>query len=77
MNILLLIPSLNMGGAERQAINFACWLREHGDYVEIIGFGKPGPVENICQKEKIKCYLSFDGVISKREPLTEEFLDKL
>ncbi|HEV8631947.1 MAG TPA: glycosyltransferase, partial [Thermoanaerobaculia bacterium] len=45
-----MIPSLQMGGAERQACGLARWLRDsRGAEVEVWGLGKEGPVSALLQ----------------------------
>ena len=61
MRYLLLLSSLELGGAERQAINFAEYLRENGYDVQIIGLNHSGKVNEICEKKNIKCCPFFYG----------------
>lgn len=53
---LLFISTLELGGAERQAINFAKYLQNKNISVSIIGCGDKGIVSSICEAEKIPCY---------------------
>lgn len=52
---LLFLSSLELGGAEKQAINFAKYLLEHSEYVEIVSFSEEGKVFEICENENIVC----------------------
>ena len=52
---LLVLSGLELGGAERQAINFAKYLKETGRSVTILGLTAPGRVNSICEQEKIPC----------------------
>lgn len=56
MKVLLFFSSLELGGAERQGINFAKYLKSKKIEVSIIGLGNDGKVKNICEKENIDCY---------------------
>lgn len=59
MRYLLLLSSLELGGAERQAINFACYLQRCGLDVVIAGLSEAGVVNKICATKGIKC-ISFE-----------------
>ena len=52
--IIIQLPSLNLGGAERQAILLASQLmNNHIAQVEIWGFNHPGPVSKLCDSQGI------------------------
>lgn len=55
MKYLLVLSWLELGGAERQAINFAEYLQDHGHDVTILGLGPQGQVSDICEIKGIKC----------------------
>jgi glycosyltransferase involved in cell wall biosynthesis len=47
--IVFVLPGLNLGGAERQALLLARYLiHEHYADVRVLGFGKPGKVAELC-----------------------------
>lgn len=50
---LLILSTLELGGAERQAINFAKYLKLHKREVVILGLAHPGKVCEICENEGI------------------------
>lgn len=52
---LLVLSGLQLGGAERQAINFAKYLKKTGRSVTILGLTAPGRVNDICNQEKLTC----------------------
>lgn len=52
-NYLLVLSCMELGGAERQAINFAKYLQKAGNNVTILGFGNPGIVCEMCDMENI------------------------
>lgn len=52
---LLVLSGLQLGGAERQAVNFAKYLKETGQQVVILGLTNVGRVNKICEEENIKC----------------------
>lgn len=52
---LLVLSGLELGGSERQAINFAKYLKSTGRYATILGLTPPGMVNEICRKENIEC----------------------
>jgi glycosyltransferase involved in cell wall biosynthesis len=54
--VIIVIPSLDMGGAEKQALQFACYLKqEHsGSFdVSLFGFFNPGIISQSAEKSKI------------------------
>ncbi len=55
MRFLLVLSWLELGGAERQAINFAEYLWEHHHEVTVLGLGKRGQVCDICETKGIRC----------------------
>ncbi len=55
MKYLLVLSWLELGGAERQAINFAEYLQDHGHEVTVLGLGAPGRVNEICGSHDIRC----------------------
>lgn len=56
---LLFLTSLELGGAERQALNFARYLMENGRRVIVVGIGQSGKVCEICKEENIVCVPLF------------------
>lgn len=49
--IVFVLGNLELGGAERQALVLARYLREHEQAnVQVWGFNKPGPVAQICEQ---------------------------
>lgn len=50
---LLVLPSLNVGGAEKQALFFASYIKSRGNDVTIISNVKKGPVCDLCEQEHI------------------------
>ena len=52
---LLIVSSTEIGGAERQAIRFASYLKDRGNPVTVLGFYKTGKVYELCEEECIKC----------------------
>lgn len=64
---LLVLSSLELGGAEKQAINFAKYLKEQGRQVTILGLADFGVVCKICEQENIQCERLPEGnkVLSK------------
>ena len=59
-NYLIVLTSLELGGAERQAINFADFLLKSGQHVDVIGFCNPGKIVEMCQDKGIPCRLIED-----------------
>lgn len=55
MKVLLFFSSLEMGGAERQGINFAKYLQSEGIEVVVVGIGIKGKVDEICSLNGIEC----------------------
>lgn len=56
--ILVVLPTLEMGGAERQALLLARHLQsEEGARVEVWGLSTPGIVERLCVEAEIPCRL--------------------
>ena len=54
--VLFCLPTLAMGGAERQALLLAAKLREFYDVKpEIWGFGDEGLVNSMCSESDIPC----------------------
>lgn len=64
---LLFLTSLELGGAERQALNFAKYLLQRGNEVFVTGLGQPGKVCEICKNEGITCIstLNEEKIIRK------------
>lgn len=58
---LLFLTSLELGGAERQALNFARFLKQRGNMVIVTGLSSPGKVCDICQKDGIRYISKFKG----------------
>jgi len=54
--VMLLLPTLEWGGAEKQALLFAQYLKEKGIEVIIGAFAGEGIVEKKCVDYNIKCY---------------------
>ncbi len=52
---------MEVGGAERQAINFAKYLQQTGREVTVLGLSAPGKVCEICESEKIPCVILSHG----------------
>lgn len=52
---LLVLSGLELGGSERQAINFAKYLKATGRTVTVLGLTPPGLVNEICSEEDIEC----------------------
>lgn len=52
---------MELGGAERQAINFAKYLKRNGYKATILGLSASGAVCNICEKEDIPCIILPHG----------------
>ena len=50
---LLVLSGMGLGGAERQAVNFAKFLKKNGRCVTVLGLGDFGKVCEICDKESI------------------------
>lgn len=50
-----MLSGLELGGAEKQAINFAKYLKHIGHSVSILGLTTPGRVNTICGLEGIEC----------------------
>lgn len=68
--VLLFIPTLEMGGAERQALNFAIFLKEKGIFVTIAGIGQACHgetcvIERACKENGIPCIDLNENKISK------------
>lgn len=61
MTYLLVLTSLELGGAERQALNFARYLIKNGRKVIITGISNPGKVCEICKEENITCVPILEG----------------
>ena len=53
--VLLILPTLEIGGAEKQALNLAQYLINRDIRVEIVGLSAPGEVSIFCEKNNIKC----------------------
>jgi glycosyltransferase involved in cell wall biosynthesis len=51
--VVIVIGSLELGGAERQAILLARHLREQGAEVEVWGYGEPGRAAELCDEHGI------------------------
>jgi glycosyltransferase involved in cell wall biosynthesis len=56
MRILFFLESLELGGAERQALLLAESLRDVGYEVIVWGFGAPGVVSRLCREKDIPCF---------------------
>lgn len=56
---LLVLSTLEFGGAEKQAINFAMYLQKMGRDVEIIGLSKPGYVNKVCEDANLPCHALY------------------
>ena len=67
---LLVLSNLELGGAERQAINFAKYLRDNGYEVTILGLANLGIVCKICEEESIPWIYMPEGNIWFRKVLT-------
>ncbi len=68
--ILLFIPTLKLGGAERQALNFALFLKSKGIEVAIAGIGKAYPddvyvFKDMCAETGVPCFDVYDTDISR------------
>ena len=55
MKILFLLPSLALGGAERQAILLARHLQGAGHNIVVAGFGEEGAASELCRQNGIAC----------------------
>jgi glycosyltransferase involved in cell wall biosynthesis len=53
MKFLFFLTSLELGGAERQAILLAEHLQSEGHDVKVWGLGKPGKASSLCDEKKI------------------------
>ena len=53
MKFLFFLTSLELGGAERQAILLAEHLQSEGHNIKVWGLGKPGKVSSLCDEKKI------------------------
>lgn len=58
---LLVLSNLKLGGSERQAVNFARYLKKSGREVEILGLDEPGLVNKLCEEEGIPCNMLTEG----------------
>lgn len=47
--IVIVLPRLELGGAERQALQLARFLQHRGAWVEICGLGHPGKAIELCE----------------------------
>ena len=48
--IIIVIPSFEIGGAERQAFQFAQYYKDNfGGNIEIFGFFNPGKISQLCE----------------------------
>ena len=56
MKYLLIIPSLEIGGAERQAISFARFLLDNGRCVSILSAAPLGKALDVCRDNNIPCH---------------------
>ena len=52
---LLVLSSMEIGGAERQAINFAAFLKDNRRDVTILGLTDNGAVYDFCEERNIRC----------------------
>lgn len=69
--ILLVIPTLELGGAERQAIRLARFLKDHDHHVEVWGFNSPdGLGAEFCDSLGVthKCIHFYGGLGRFRFP---------
>ncbi len=48
--ILIILDSLELGGAERQALLLARYLRDNGNMVKVLGFQMPGRAADLCDE---------------------------
>jgi len=55
MKILIFLSSLELGGAERQALLLAEHLKTEDHIIQIWGLGKPGKITSLCEEKKIIC----------------------
>lgn len=55
LKILFLLPSLALGGAERQAILLARYWQDAGHELVVAGFGKNGAASDLCRQNGIAC----------------------
>jgi glycosyltransferase involved in cell wall biosynthesis len=56
--VAIIIPTLHIGGSERQAIHLACYLKEfEGSHVEVWGFDGPGLAASFIKAEGINYHL--------------------
>lgn len=53
--VLLILPTLEIGGAEKQALNLAQYLTNRDIRVEIVGLSAPGGASNFCKEHNIQC----------------------
>lgn len=54
--VIIVLGSLELGGAERQALLLARYLKnEQGAHVQIWGFGAPGKMTQLCERNGIAC----------------------
>lgn len=58
---LLILSGMELGGAEKQAISFAKYLKNSGRYVTILGLTDEGRVSQICAQERIECMTMSAG----------------
>lgn len=71
MNIILLLPSLDLGGAERQAVLTANSLAEDGHDVSMVIFKGGGELTETLQRDQVKLVLlAVTGPISAIQALT-------
>lgn len=55
IKIIIAISSFDLGGAERQAFQFANYINNRNiEEVEIFGFSNPGKISQLCDSNKIK-----------------------
>lgn len=71
MRILLVIPTLELGGSERQAIRLAKFLKDNNHHVEVWGFNSPeGLGAKFCESQGVsyKCIHFYGGLGRFRFP---------
>lgn len=60
--IMLLLPTLGWGGAEKQALLFAQYLKETNIDVIVGAFSEKGIIEEKCNESEIECYQLPDKI---------------
>lgn len=54
---LLIMSSFDMGGAERQAFNLACYLQSAGREVMVVSYRKGDIIPKLCEEKNIKYFV--------------------